>query len=69
MVPVGIVRDCAVPAGRPAHLQRPQRWAAAGFGRSGRRRGHVRFHPNDSRRSGVQETQVSENQQTIASGG
>jgi len=69
MVPVGVVRDRAVPAGRPAHLQRPQRRTAAGFGRSGRRRGHIRFRPDDSGRPGVPETQVSEDQQTIASGG
>jgi len=69
MVPVGVVRNRAVPAGRPAHLQRPQRRTAAGFGRSGRRRGHVRFRPDDSRRPGVSEAQVSEDQQTIASGG
>lgn len=68
MVPVGFMRNRAVPAGRPAHLQRPQRRTAAGFGRSGRRRGHFRFRPDHSRRPGEPETQVSENQQTIASG-
>lgn len=67
MVPVGAVRDCAVPAGRPAHLQRPQR-RATDYGRTGRRRGHIRFRPDDTRRPDVPETQVSEDQQAVAPG-
>lgn len=67
MVPVVVVRDCAIPAGRSAYLQRPQQ-RATGFGRNGRRRGHFRFRPYNARRSDVPETQVSENQQKIASG-
>jgi len=67
MVPVGVMRDSAVPAGRPAHLQRPQR-RATGFGRTGRRRGHVRRRPDNTRRPDLPETQVSEDEQTVASG-
>jgi hypothetical protein len=67
MVPVGVVRDSAIPAGRPAHLQRSQR-RTTDFGRTGRRRGHVRFRPHHTRRPDVPETQVPEDQQTVASG-
>lgn len=67
MVPVGIMRDRAIPAGRPAHIQRPQQWAA-GLGRVGRRRGRLWLRPDGTGRPDVPEAEVSENQQTIASG-
>jgi len=68
MVSVGVMCDHTVPVGRSAHLQRPQRFAA-GFGRTGRRRrGHIRFRPDNTRRPDVPETKVSEDQQTIATG-
>lgn len=69
MVPVGVVRDRAVPAGRPAHLQRPQRWATGPGRIPGRRRRWPRwFRPDHAGRQVLPETQVPENLQTIASG-
>lgn len=69
MDPVVVMCDCAVPAGWPAHLQGPQQ-RATGFGRADcRGRGRVRRScPDNTRRPDIPETQVSENQQTIASG-
>jgi len=67
MVPVGAMCHSAVPAGRPARLQRPER-RPAGSGRIGRRRGQLRRGPGDAGRPGVPEVAVSENQQTVAAG-
>lgn len=67
MVPVGALCYSAVPAGRPACLQRPQR-RPAGFGRTGRRGGQLRYGPGDAGRPDVPEIAVSENQQTVATG-
>lgn len=67
MVPVGVVRNSAVPAGRYSHLQRPKRRATS-FGRSCSRRGHVRLRTGHSGRLDLPEAKVSENQQTIATG-
>lgn len=66
--PVGVVRYRAVPAGRRAHLQRSE-LRSTDAGRNARRRGYVRFGPDDTRRrSYVPKAQVPQDQQTIATG-